>query len=369
MKVKIILIVVLVALFAFGYNYFGNRQEAKLGSRLWMEYAMDIVRETKPTPPEAARFYATVSTVYFNGLQESKKLGYDQKQTQEYTNLLMLHLFEHLYPSKNASTTKFAIDNNISSKMDFGMKTEEQVFKEFDILSQVSQRYDFDNRQKNTKKFTGPEYWTGTDPLSPSAPNWERWNISSTTFQIVPPPKYLSEEYMQSLKQVHEAAQNRTTEQSALINFWGGVPGTETPAGIWQNRFYNETKNKNLSDEKYAYAQMVLSQALADSFMECWKVKFTYYTKRPNMVDTGINLAMKNPNFPSYTSGHSTVSATAATVLGYLFPDKKEVFMQDAVNAKNSRLWAGIHFPHDNEEGFKLGEEIGDFYVKNVIKK
>ncbi len=366
-KIILALFLVLVLMFAVNFFNFSHKNE-QLGSRLWMEYAMDIVREEKPTPPESARFYAIVSTVYYEGLQQAKTFGYDEKETRDYTNLLMVYVFEHLYPERNASTTKYAMDNNISSEMDFGMNTDEEIFNENKILKEVKDRYNFDNKQKYTKKFYGKEYWVGKDPLSPTAPQWERWNLKNFESGVVPPPKYLSEEYKKDLAQVKDAANKRNSEQVTLINFWGGVPGTEAPAGIWQNRFYNETKNLNLSDKDYAYKQMILAQALADSFIECWTVKFQYYTKRPSMVDPSINLAMKDPNFPSYTSGHSTISATAATVLSHFFPDKKDIFMTDAINAKNSRLWAGIHFPHDNEEGFKLGEKIGEFYISNVLK-
>jgi hypothetical protein len=31
------------------------------------------------------------------------------------------------------------------------------------------------------------------------------------------------------------------------------------------------------------------------------------------------------PNFPSYTSGHSTISSTASVILGELFPDEANI--------------------------------------------
>lgn len=365
--IRILIAIVVVAALYFVFAKINSKQDL-LASRLWMEYAMDIVRETKPTPPEAARLYATVASVYYKGLMKAKELGYNKEETEDYVNLLMLYTFQYIYSEKNVSVAEYAKKNNISTEMDFGMKTREEVFSENQILKEVKERFDFDNQQKFNKKFVGTEYWVGENPFSPTAPDWKRWQVGSTTFDVPPPPKFKSEEYLEALKVVRGAAASRTTEQVALINFWGGIPGTETPAGIWQNRFYNETKKLNLSNEKYAYVQMILAEALADSFMECWKVKYTYFTKRPSMVDPTIDLAMKDPNFPSYTSGHSNVSATAATVLGVFFPEKKEIFMQDAINAKNSRLWAGIHFPHDNEEGFKLGQKIGQFYQTNVIE-
>jgi hypothetical protein len=109
---------------------------------------------------------------------------------------------------------------------------------------------------------------------------------------------------------------------------------------------------------------MILAQTLADAFMECWEIKYTYWTKRPDMEDPSIPVAMQNPNFPSYTSGHSTISRAAAEALGVLFPEKREIFIKDAEDARDSRLYAGIHFSYDNNQGFILGQKIGEYIVK-----
>lgn len=341
-----------------GLAIFKIYKDARTGnlSRSWMEYAMDIVREKKPTPPEAARFYAIVSTVYYESLENDLKKGDNSDEASRAT----AEVINSIYPDKVSSTTEFLNRNKIAvvETNDFSKK----------LISEMIARIADDNSKTFEKKFVGSEYWTGEKPFSPSAGQWKRWGVQNIEFIVPPPPKYLSKEYMAALKEVKDKSDNRTTEQSALINFWGGVPGTETPSGIWQNRFYNTTKEYKMSDSDYAYKQMILAQALADSFMECWKVKYIYYTKRPNMVDQSINLAMKNPNFPSYVSGHSTISATAETILGKMFPEKKDLYLADALNAKNSRIWAGIHFPHDNDNGFKLGEDIGNYYVNNILK-
>lgn len=83
------------------------------------------------------------------------------------------------------------------------------------------------------------------------------------------------------------------------------------------------------------------------------------------VIDT-IDTAMPNPPFPAYVSGHSTISFAAATVLGSFFPNKKEFYLEQAEEAKNSRLWAGIHFPYDNEEGRKLGIAVGEKVVEKL---
>ena len=84
--------------------------------------------------------------------------------------------------------------------------------------------------------------------------------------------------------------------------------------------------------------------------------KYTYWTARPITADPTLDCLIPTPPFPSYTSGHSTISAAAATVLGHLFPDDAAALATRAEEAKDSRLWAGIHFPLDNEMGALGGE-------------
>jgi tetrahydromethanopterin S-methyltransferase subunit B len=349
----------IMGLFIFNFDLNKSKVETKTPSRLWMEYAMDLVREKKPTPPESSRFYATVATVYFEALENSK----DEK----IANTATVEIINYVYPDKVSSTTNFVNTNNL--------KISDDTSKVLDILTKLKNRYESDNSKVYVKKVFATKnnpYWIGDKPFSPQAGQWQRWNTLGQNFSVPFPPEFMGTVYLEELEQVKNAALNRTTEQAALVNFWGGVPGTEAPAGIWQNRFYDTTKDLKLSNSEYAKKQMILAQAVADSFLECWQNKFAFNTKRPSMAaeisGQEINLAMPNPPFPGYVSGHSTISFTAATVLAQLIPSKKEIYIKDAETAKNSRLWAGIHFPVDNEEGMKLGEKIGQYYIDNIIK-
>lgn len=318
---KIFLIFFFSVLIFVSYLSLFPRDTTTQPSRKMMILAEQIVREKKPTPPQSSRFYAIVAKEYYTTIYITNK--------------------EYKY-----STISL-----------------ESILKK--IVKQDSQEILAGERP------VGVPYWVSDKkPFSPNAGKLERFVIDSGfSYNVPKPPLYGGDEFKKALLKVKEASDNRTLEQGAAINFWGGIPGTEAPAGIWQNRLYEVTKKYKLSDKEYAYAQMILAESVADSFMECWKVKYTYWTKRPDMTDTTIVTAMPNPPFPGYVSGHSTISFTAATVLGVLFPKDKEIFLSDAEEAKNSRLWAGIHFPYDNEEGEKLGKAVGEFVVKKLALK
>ena len=55
-----------------------------------------------------------------------------------------------------------------------------------------------------------------------------------------------------------------------------------------------------------------LSHAMADAAIGCWDAKYAYFNPRPSQLDPSIKTVIGLPNFPSFTSGHSTFSAAAA---------------------------------------------------------
>jgi len=102
---------------------------------------------------------------------------------------------------------------------------------------------------------------------------------------------------------------------------------------------------------------------MADAFISCWATKYTYWVARPIHRTPGLVTVIPTPNFPSYTSGHSTISAAAAEVMGELFPSERDYFLAQAEEAALSRFLGGIHFHHDDNEGLNVGRRIGAFAV------
>jgi membrane-associated phospholipid phosphatase len=77
----------------------------------------------------------------------------------------------------------------------------------------------------------------------------------------------------------------------------------------------------------------------------------------------GFKTILGIPNFPGYTSGHSTFSAAAATVLGHIFPAEAAQCDAWAEEAALSRLYGGIHFRFDAEVGLEQGRRVGSYSV------
>jgi membrane-associated phospholipid phosphatase len=107
----------------------------------------------------------------------------------------------------------------------------------------------------------------------------------------------------------------------------------------------------------------LLNMALHDAAVACWDAKYAYFNPRPSQLDPSIKTILGVPNFPSYTSGHSTFSAAAAAVLSYLFPSGASSFAAMRDEAAISRLYGGIHYRSDIEVGKQHGARIGGYTV------
>ncbi|MDQ3693035.1 MAG: vanadium-dependent haloperoxidase, partial [Chloroflexota bacterium] len=213
---------------------------------------------------------------------------------------------------------------------------------------------------------TGPGAWQPTPPkfrprpLEPLAGTWRPWVVTDVVALRPPaPPAWDSPAWRAELAAVQRAVARRTPEQAAAVHHWAGGGGTVTPAGLWVETAWELILRDQLDSLDAARALALATIAMHDAFVCCWDAKYAYWTARPITADPTLDVLIPTPPFPSYTSGHSTISAAAATVLGQLFPADAAGLTTMAREAKDSRLWAGIHFPIDNETGATGGAHIG----------
>jgi membrane-associated phospholipid phosphatase len=119
----------------------------------------------------------------------------------------------------------------------------------------------------------------------------------------------------------------------------------------------------NLSEVRWARNMALLNTALMDAAIACWDAKYFYFNPRPNQMDTRIKTVVGLPNFPAYTSGHSTFSGAAAAVLSHLVKGKAQEWNAMASEASVSRLYGAIHYRSDCEQGLICGKRVGGFAV------
>ena len=256
--------------------------------------------------------------------------------------------------------------------------------------------------------------WVPTPPMYASAIEAHWMEIrpfildSANACMAVRPPKYnmkdsLSDFY-KSAMEVKRIGDSLTEERKHIADFWDDNPfnmnvhghvmfATKkfSPPGHWMNivGIASQKAKSDFNATVYAYTKTAI--ALFDGFINCWDEKFRSNLVRPEtVINKYINPDwrphIQTPPFPSYVSGHSVVSAAAAEVLtdiygdNFSYTDTSELefgiphrsftsFRQAALEASVSRLYGGIHYRFDLDEGNKIGRQLGEMVVNRLRMK
>jgi len=258
-------------------------------------------------------------------------------------------------------------------------------------------------------------YWDKVTPIALK---------SGDQFRPGPPPMIGSQQLEDEVKEVIELQANLTNEEKALVEFMRDGPQSVQQAGHWLKFAQDVSRrdNHNLDQDVKMY---FLNQIVAmDAFIASWDSKMFYDFARPFALvhkyydeqkikawggpDKGM-VEMKGnqwrpyspdtflcPPFPSYTSGHSTISGGCAEALR-LFTGSDEfgesvdlipgsmtepnnlgekvtiqfpTFTETAEMAGQSRVLGGYHIQADNVAGLKLGRDVAaeafKFYKKHL---
>lgn len=201
-------------------------------------------------------------------------------------------------------------------------------------------------------------------PMLPNYGAVATWNFDRKTLESIRPKMpYIvgSAEWQKEFEELEKINKSQTREQARIANFWADGAGSYTPPGHWNREAANLAYENKFSEVRMARTMALVNTALMDAGIACWETKYYYYTPRPQQF--GLKTSVGLPNFPSYTSGHSTFSAAAATVLGALFPDKATELTAKALEASNSRIYGLIHYRVDCEMGLVHGKQIGEFAI------
>ena len=255
--------------------------------------------------------------------------------------------------------------------------------------------------------------WVPTPPMYGTAiePHWNEIRPmvmdSASQFKPVPPPSYdiknKNSVYYTSLMEVKTIGENLTDEQKHIADFWDDNPfkmnvqghvmfATKkfSPPGHWMNivGIGAKTAKADFNTTVAAYAQTAI--ALFDAFISCWDEKFRSNYVRPeteiNKIDESWHPHIQTPPFPSYTSGHATNSAAAGEIMTAWFGDNLSFtdtsllefgianrqiksFREAAKEAAMSRLYGGIHYRFDNDNGIEAGTRLGAYIVSRIKLK
>ncbi len=225
---------------------------------------------------------------------------------------------------------------------------------------------------ENAKKRGITTLWASQElparpPMLPNYGAVKTWNFDRATLESIRPGMpYLpgSPEFTADLAELQRMNVSQTREQAAIANYWADGPGSYTPPGHWHRYACQAGVSAKYSEVRMARMLAYVGTALMDAGIACWETKYFYYSPRPQQF--GLKTSVGLPNFPGYTSGHSTFSFAAATVLASLFPDRANTFLANAQQASESRVFGIIHFRIDCTVGGKHGKTIGTYAVQRA---
>lgn len=260
-------------------------------------------------------------------------------------------------------------------------------------------------------------YWQKVKPIALE---------SADQFRPGPPPMIGSEQLKKEVKEVIDMQANLSDEDKALVEFMRDGPQSVQQAGHWL-KFAQDVSRRDQHTLDEDVKMYFLTEVTAmDAFIASWDSKMFYDYARPYALvhDYYQNQVIKAwggpgkgmvtmkgeewrpyspdtflcPPFPSYVSGHSTISGACGEALRLFTGDdyfgeevelipgslteidslhfgqpvtiKFPTFTEAAEMAGISRVMGGYHIQADNVAGLKLGRDVAQetwkFYQKHL---
>ncbi len=242
--------------------------------------------------------------------------------------------------------------------------------------------------------------WTPTQP-GPAAGMYSKWGEVRTFAdqgdKRCKPPTPFSEDknstFYGQAYEVYAKYKNLTPEDKWIADFWSDDLTflTFSPPSRWIAIADQVFKGSDCTMEKALITSAQIGMALHDAAVCTWASKYHYNLERPEsyikrVIDPNFEPLLHNPitgqtgitpSFPAYPSGHATFGAAAGTVLktafgSYAMSDKchdgRAEFNGKARAFNNfdemidenglSRLFLGVHWRMDSEEGIRFGRTI-----------
>ena len=188
-----------------------------------------------------------------------------------------------------------------------------------------------------------------------------------TNISAMAPPSTNSVQFKKEADEVLFYSKNYDRNRVEIVHFWADGVNTFTPPGHWDAIASEDFVNQRFSEVRWARNMALLNMSLMDAAVVCWDTKYKYFNPRPSQFNPDIKTWTGLPNFPSYTSGHSTFSGAASTILGYIIPARSRAYNDMAKEASLSRLYGAIHYRSDCDSGMVCGKKVGSYAIARAL--
>lgn len=376
----------------------------------WNSQALAAIRAESTPPPAASRNLAILHIAIYdtvNSLTRERQtyaaevMADPQASMQAAISAAASTVLDSLYPSR--ASTIDAFHTQTLAAIPDGMQETAGVTLGKAVAEKILALRSNDGSSDTvayTPK-TGPGNWQPTPPANaaPLLPQWPGVTpfAMNSVEEFAPNdiPALTSAEYTQAFNEVRDlgsaTSTTRTADQTNIAKFWANGGGTATPPGHMNILASNVSQATNLSLAENARLFAMMNVAMADAAIMAWQAKYATDFWRPvtaiRAADTDGNNAttqdaawtpfLTTPPFQSYISGHASFSGAGAGVLKAFFgtdnisftlksedatvPDRSFTsFSQAAQESADSRIYGGIHWRFDNEDGLTAGNAIAN---------
>jgi hypothetical protein len=238
----------------------------------------------------------------------------------------------------------------------------------------------------------------GASGAGPQFASMTPWVLTRPSqFRLAPPLALNSPEYAADLNELKImgifSGSKRTPDQSELALFWAG----NTPL-YWNRIAVQLAAERQLTLTENAHLFALLNVSMADAGIACWDSKYRYVFWRPiTAIRAGLTPADADPTWvpwldffpggtpahPEYPSGHSTVSGSAAFILGAAFGENTTFsvgsdvrsgtrtftsFSDAVAEVANARVFGGIHFRTSCVRANALGRAVADYVSRHAMR-
>jgi PAP2 superfamily len=347
-------------------------------SLFWTGIVLDLVRKYQQNPLRAARALAYVNVSIHDAMILAARQGLDHAGRQASAHAAASAVTQYLYPEETfaryeaigrAAYLAIRVDANLPDDRIIGWTLGTLVAKvatgraATDGAGAIWKVQDLPP--------AAPGQWRASPPINAANPvealagNWRTWIVEDASTIALPEPTPIdSDAYWEEILEVLDISRRLTAQQKSVAERWNLDLGTVTPAGVWNRIAMDAAAAQGMDGAAAARLFSTLNAAMLDAFVICWRVKFAHRTERPvTAIRRRFNATflpyILTPAFPSFPSGHATVSGAASEVLAEFFPAQAAALRAQAEEAAMSRLFGGIHIRSDNEQGLKLGRDIG----------
>ena len=219
-------------------------------------------------------------------------------------------------------------------------------------------------------------------------------------FHADPPPALTSPQYTRAFDEVKRVGSNSSTERPQDRTDVARFYAASSPAYVMNMAARQIAVAQGRSQSHTARALALINMAISDAAVASFGTKYQYTTWRPETAihnaevdhnpstdaDPSWKPLIVAPCFPAYTSNHASLSGAGAEVLRRLYGEGEHAititspafpalvyhyteFKQILNDIDDARIYGGIHFRFDQDEGGRLGRAVGAAVYKANLRQ